>query len=109
MVREIVGQGNVFLNAFGPEDCIGEGLSPQNIIDNLPHMDYNDLKCKLGQCVQLHVTQKVTNTMKSRTIGAIVLGPRNITGTHNFMSLETGEKINGRVVAELPITDEVVS
>ena len=33
--------------------------------------------------------------MKSRTIGAIVLGPNNIRGNYNYMSLETGAKING--------------
>ena len=49
------------------------------------------------------------NTMKSRTIGAIVLGPRRIQGQYNYMSLETGEKIDGRVVAVLPITDDVIN
>ena len=108
MVRELIEQGNAFLNAFGTKDNMAQGLSPRNIIDNLPHIDYNDLKYEFGQYVQLHVTQKFTNTMKSRTIGAIVLGPRDIRGTYNFMSLETGEKIDGRVVAELPITEDVI-
>jgi len=92
MVREIVKQGNEFLNAFGTKDSISDGLSPRNIIDNLPHVDYNDLKYEFGQYVQLHVTEKLANTMKSRTIGAIVLGPRRIQGQYNYMSLETGEK-----------------
>ena len=47
--------------------------------------------------------------MKSRTIGAIVLGPRRIQGQYNYMSLETGEKIDGRVVVILPITDDVIN
>ena len=46
--------------------------------------------------------------MKSRTIGAIVLGPRNIRGRYNYLSLETGAQIDGRVVAELPLTNEVI-
>jgi hypothetical protein len=108
MVRELVKQGNEFLNAFGTKDSISDGLSPRNIIDNLPHIDYNDLKYEFGQYVQLHVTEKVTNTMKSRTIGAIVLSPRRIQGQYNYMSLETGEKIDGRVVAVLPISDDVI-
>ena len=57
---------------------IATGMSLRNIIDNLPHVDYNDLKYEFGQYVQLHITEKVTNTMKSRTIGAIVMGPRKI-------------------------------
>ena len=44
MVRELIKQGNEFLNAFGSKDTIADGLSPRNIIDNLPHVDYNDLK-----------------------------------------------------------------
>lgn len=109
MVREIVKQGEEFLNAFGTKDSISDGLSPRNIFDNLPHVDYNDLKYELGQYVQLHVTEKLTNTMKSRTIGAIVLGPQRIQGQYNYMSLKTGEKIDGRVVVILPITDDVIN
>ena len=108
MVRGIVAQGNVFLNAFGNEESAKIGMSPRNIIDNLPHIDYNDIKYEFGQYVQLHVSHKVTNNMKSRTVGAIVLGPTNLRGRYNFMSLETGSKVNGRVVAEIPITDEVI-
>ena len=108
MVREIVKQGNEFLNAFGSKDSVADGLSPRNIIDNLPHIDYHDLKYEFGQYVQLHVTERVTNTMKSRSIGAIVLGPRRIQGRYNYMSLETGAIIDGRVVAVLPITVDVI-
>ena len=87
MIRELVKQGNEFLNAFGTKDSVSYGLLPQNIIDNLPHVDYKNLKYKFGQYVQLHVTQKVTNTMKIRTIGAIILSPRYIQGQYNYMSL----------------------
>jgi hypothetical protein len=109
MVRELIQQGNTFLNAFGSIDNIAHGLTPRNIIDNLPHIDYNDLKYEFGEYVQLHVHENVTNTMKSRTIGAIVMSPRNIQGQYNFMSLETGEKKDGHVVASLPITQEVIN
>jgi hypothetical protein len=108
MIRELVKQGNEFLNAFGSEDSVAPGLTPRNIIDNLPHIDYNDLKYEFGQYVHLHLAQKHTNTMQSRTVGAIVLGPRKIQGQYNYMSLETGEQVDGRVVAVLPPTDEVI-
>ena len=52
---QLIMQGHAFLNAFGTKDGIGDGLTPRNIIDNLPHVDYNDLKYELGQYVQLHV------------------------------------------------------
>ena len=108
MVRELIAQGNEFLNAFGSKDDVGHGMTPRNIIDNLSHVDYNDLKYEFGQYVQLHVQEKITNTMKSRTIGAIVMSPRDIRGRYNYMSLESGAQIDGRVVAELPLTEEVI-
>ena len=42
-------------------------------------------------------------------MGAIVLDPRNIRGRYNFMSLETGQIVDGKVVAVLPVTDEIIS
>ena len=109
MVREIIKQGNSFLNAFGNAENLANGLTPRNIIDNLPHVDYNDLKYEFGEYVQIHLEQSRTNTMAARTVGAIVMGPRDLRGRYNFMSLETGNAINGRVVARMPITDEVIT
>ena len=109
MIRELIQMGNTLLNAFGSKESIASGLSPHNVIDGLPHVDYNDLKFEFGQYVQLHVEQKVTNTMKSCTIGAIVLGPKSIQGRYNYMSLETGKLIDGRVVARMPINDDVIA
>ena len=80
MIRELVKQGNEFLNSFRTKFSVSDELSPQDIINNLPHVDYNNLKYKFGQYVQLHVTLNVKNTMKIRTIGAIVLSPRRIQG-----------------------------
>ena len=108
MVRELVTQGNEYLNAFGSKDNIGRNLSPRNIIDNLPHVDFNDIKYEFGQRVELHVAATRTNTMASRSTEALVLGPKNITGDYTFMSLQTGREIDGRVVGELPITQDVV-
>ena len=47
--------------------------------------------------------------MAARTVSVIVMGPRDLRGRYNFMSLETGNTINCRVVARLPITDEVIT
>ena len=109
MVWELILQVNLFLNAFGSNDNLGDGLSARNIIENLPHVDYNDLKYKFGQYVQLQVNEKVTNTMLSRKIGEIVLSPRQIQVQYNLMYLETVAKIDGRVVAILPLIQKVVN
>ena len=96
MVKDIVSMGNEFLNTI-EEDCIGDGLTPRNIIDNLPHIDCNGLKYGTGEYVQIRSVDDNTNSMQAQTVGAIVGSPRNITGRYNFMSLETGPAINGRV------------
>ena len=89
MIKEIFSMGNEFLNAI-EEDCVGDGLTPRNIMDNLQHIDCNDLKYEAGEYVQIHSVDDNTNSMQARTVGAIVGSPRNITGRYNFMSLETG-------------------
>ena len=109
MVRALIKTGVAFLNAFGSADRSKMGMSGRNIIENLPHVDHNDLKHEFGEYVQLHVTDKETNTMRSRTVGAIVLDPRNITGRYNFMSLETGKEVHGRVTTTTPITEAVIA
>ena len=108
MIRDLTKQGNESQNDFGTKDSVSDGLSPQDIIDNISHVYYNNLKYELGKYVQLQVTQKVTNTTKIRTIGAIILSPRRIQVQYKYMSLETGEKIYGKVVAVIPITDDVI-
>ena len=90
MIRDIVKQGNEFLNSFGTKYSVSDRLLPRNIIDDLPYVYYNDLKYKFGQCVQLHITQKVTSTMRIGIIGVIRLSPRQIQCQYNYMSLETG-------------------
>jgi len=97
------------MNAFGNAENLANGLTPRNIIDNLPHANYNDLKYEFGECIQLHLEQSRTNTMAARTVGAIVMGPRDLRGRYNFMSLEFDHAINGRIVARLLITDDVVA
>ena len=51
MIRELFKQGNAFLNAFGKKDSVSHGLLPQNIIDDLPHVNYNVLKYEFGKYV----------------------------------------------------------
>ena len=103
MIRELAEQGNDSLNAFGAKDSVSDVLSPRNIINNLPHVDYNNLKHNFGKYLQLHVNQKVTKTMKSRTIGEIILIPIRIQGQYNYMSLETGKKIESKLLPCFPI------
>jgi hypothetical protein len=62
-----------------------------------------------GAYTQVHEDMEVTNSMLSRTIGALYLGPtRNIQGTLKFLSLKTGEVIVWRRWMELPVPQDVI-
>jgi len=109
MVCEFITRGNSFLNAFGNAQNLANGPTPRNIFDNLPHVDYNDLKYDFGEYVQLHSEELRTNTMAARSVSAIVMGPRDLQERYNYISLETCHAINCRVVARFPITDDVIA
>ena len=106
MIRALVQMIIDELNAEPARDGY-KGATPRNIIDNLPHLDCNELKYEFGSYVQLHMREQVTNTMRQRTIDAIVL---NLTsnGKYRFMSLETGREVDGTVKEVLPLTDDII-
>jgi hypothetical protein len=88
----------------------GQDLSPRDKILGGQGLDCK-LHCRLpfGAYVQVHDDRQVTNDMRSRTTGAINLGPTgSIQGAHIFLSLTTGEIIIRRTWTELPIPLEVV-
>jgi hypothetical protein len=59
---------------------------------------------------QVHDDLEVTNTMESRTTGAINLRPTgNIQGSHKFLSLITGGIIIRRNWTELPVPSDVIN
>jgi len=69
-----------------------QSLTPREMILGEQILDCKNI-CKIpfGSYVQVHEDRQVTNTMESRTTGAICLGPSNMNGGYNFFSLETGE------------------
>ena len=88
----------------------GQDFSPQELVFGERKLDYNII-CRIpfDAYVQVHDDLNVTNTMESRTTGAINLGPTgNIQGTHKFLSLKTGDLIVRRKWTELPVPSEVI-
>lgn len=70
-------------------------LSPLTIMTGKPRLDYNDPKIEFGACAQVFEDNKRTNTLKTRTTGAIALTPTgNAQGGYYFFSLTTGRKIS---------------
>jgi hypothetical protein len=88
----------------------GQDLSPREMIMGEQVLDCKNL-CKLpfGAYVQVHKDRQVTNTMESRTTGAICLGSNNFNGGYSFYSLETSEIISRRNWTELPVPVDVIS
>jgi hypothetical protein len=74
---------------------VGQQFSPRDIICGEQKIDYKRI-CQLpfGAYVQVHDNLEITNTMQTRTTGAINLGMTgSIQGTHRFYNLHTGEII----------------
>jgi hypothetical protein len=68
-----------------------------------------DFALSFGQYVQVHGEQKITNTMRSRTEGAIALKPdENATGSWSFWLLKTWTLAHRRSWTALPIPVEVI-
>jgi Reverse transcriptase (RNA-dependent DNA polymerase). len=106
MIKRLIHMVTMFLNATPPSDSYN-GVTPRNIVDGLPHLDCNHLQYEFGSYVQLYIQEQITNTMRGRTIDAIVLDPTD-DGKYNFLSLETGKMVDGRVKEVLPITQRVI-
>ena len=96
------------LNLLPSKNGILRILSPRNIVPGLGNLDYRKIKIRTGTYTQVHVDATVTNTQKSRTLGAIALYRANKNGSWYFMSLATGERIHSNNWVVLPITDEVI-
>ena len=110
MIRELVSDVTRSLNLFPPTDGISPTMSPSTIIDGTPLPDYNLLRLEFGAYVQVFDDTWPTNTPRSRSLGAIALGPTgNASGAYFFMSLATGARISRTQWTELPIPDTAIA
>ena len=82
----------MWLNTFLNKNRISRKISPDGIILGKSKVDFNSIKLLFGAYTDVY--ENTTNTMKQRTIGAIVLRPSNDHRIYYFMSLELGKKIN---------------
>ena len=107
MVIEMVKHSVFWRNAFPAENGISDELSPRAIVTGSA-IDYNrHCKYELGEYVQTH--EEHDNSMGARTVGAIALRPTgNAQGSHYFMSLATGRRINRQNATKLPMPAEVI-
>ena len=96
-----------WLNAFPHPDGVSSEHSPRYIMTGM-ELDYHrHVRLEFGAYAQVH--REHSNDMNERTTGGICLGPTgNDQGTHYFISLATGERINGTNWTTMPMPEEVV-
>jgi hypothetical protein len=110
MVKEIVKKENHALNSLPWESGVSQDMSPLSIVTGLPPPDYHDMRLEFGSYVQVHLNNVPSNTMKSRTVGAIALTPTGgRRGEYNFMSLATGANVTSSSWTLLPIPDDTIA
>jgi Reverse transcriptase (RNA-dependent DNA polymerase)/Zinc knuckle len=110
MMRAAVENANKVMNLFPAHSGVSDTMSPLTIMTGKPSPDYNDMKIEFGAYAQVYENNDPTNTMKTRTTGAIALTPTgNAQGGYNFMSLITGRKLSRQQWDALPMPDGVVA
>jgi hypothetical protein len=93
MVVELVKDAVRCLNLFPRRDGVSDTLSPTTIVTGEGFPDYNKMTLEFGEYVQIFEPTTPSNTLHSRTLGAIALGPSgNANGDYAFMSLATGAR-----------------
>ena len=97
------------LNHFPTKQGTSLDLSSCSILTG-ESLDYKRiLNLQPGQYCQVHENKGPRNSDKTRTQGAICLGPcGNLQGEFKFMSLQTGQKITTYNCDEIPIPKIVI-
>ncbi|GAX19772.1 hypothetical protein FisN_3Hu001, partial [Fistulifera solaris] len=98
------------LNIFPWKYGVSDDLSPETIMTGSPPPDYNTMRIEFGAYAQVYDSPTPSNTPRSRTHGAIALGPTgNHGGAYYFLSLASGEVIVRHQWTICPIRDPVIA
>jgi Reverse transcriptase (RNA-dependent DNA polymerase) len=111
LVREIVKHSIQCLNQVPADDGLSTTMSPNTILTGVPNPDYNKLRLEFGTYVQVfEPTTFATNTLRSRTTGAIALTPtNNAQGDYFFLSLVTGKRLSRHQWTVIPMPDSAIA
>ena len=99
------------MNSFPPKSGILEHISPRSLFTGVKVDFKKHCKVPFGDYVQTHEDNVIKNDNKTRTVGAICLGPAmNMQGGYKFMSLATGRLLSraNNAFAHLPMPNHVV-
>jgi hypothetical protein len=100
----------MWLNNFPTRDRISMDYSPRELI--LCHQLSYKRHCRapFGAYCETHEENSPTNSMKSRAIPTICLGPTgNFQGTYNFLNLLSGLVIKRRSFDKLPAPQSIIN
>jgi hypothetical protein len=106
MTRHLVETAVYWLNSFPSANGVSQTLSPANIVLGRPNTDFTKPKISFGSYAFVYTG--TTNTMKSRSVPGIALGPSNESGGYFFMSLYTRKRLHSYHWKELPIDQDVI-
>ena len=98
------------LNMLPAPHGVSPTLSPLSIVTGAPGPDYNAMKLEFGSYVQLFDDADPTNTLRSRTFGAISLNATgNLGGDYYFLSLASGARVSRHRYHALPIPNTAIA
>jgi hypothetical protein len=110
LVKEIVRFSVTCLNQLPAEDGVSDTLSPNAILTGKADPDYNNMRVEFGSYVQIYEPATfATNTLRSRTTGAIALtATGNTQGDYYFLSLITGRRVSRHQWTQVPVTEAAI-
>jgi Zinc knuckle len=110
LVREIVKHSVISLNQLPANDGVSDTLRPLTIMTGQSNPDFTKLRVEFGSYVQIfEPTTFATNTLRSRTTGAIALNATgNTQGDFHFMSLITRRRISRHQWTAVPMTESAI-
>ena len=106
MVRSLVEEIIVVLNAFPSKNAVSSTISPATMVEGKPKLDLKRKMIPFGAYALVYT--RTTNDNQPRAVPAIALRMSNNAGGHYFMSLHTGKRIHGFQWDELPIDEYVI-
>jgi hypothetical protein len=110
MIKEIVRFSVNCLNQLPADDDVSDTLSPNTIMTGKANPDYNKMSVEFGAYEQIYEpTIFATNTLRSRTTGAIALtATGNAQGDYYFMSLVSGRRVSRHQWTVVPVMDAAI-
>jgi Reverse transcriptase (RNA-dependent DNA polymerase) len=107
MLIRLVSYCVLWLNLVHPDMVTLCGMSPRTFVTGLA-LDYKH-HCQLEFGAYAQVSCETDNTMQTRSVGAICLGPTgNQQGGYFFMNLENGRKLTRYIWKALPMPQQVI-